>query len=149
MLMLSQRRFELFFVFLSSSLGCPKKLNFGMSLILLVFIGQISHQNSFQHYRRNSDTHLAHLYTLLNMPNMAKYAKCGISCACLDGWTRLIWSSRVSLERSCEIQFRRVNPKSVGPLSQKLRPNKLFGPFPHCNYNVKLKNGVRMSFMGP
>ena len=63
-------------------------------------------------------------------------------------WTLQIWSSGVSLKRSCEMQFRRVGLRSIGPSSQKLWPNQIFGRFPHCNYNVKLKIAARMSFMG-
>ena len=54
-------------------------------------------------------------------------------------WARAIWSSGVSLKRSCKMQFRRVGLRSIGPSSQKLWPNQIFGRFPHCNYNVKLK----------
>ena len=43
-------------------------------------------------------------------------------------WARQIWSSGVSLKRSCKKQFRRVGLRSIGPSSPKL-----------CNYNVKLK----------
>ena len=42
----------------------------------------------------------------------------------------------------------RVDFASMGPPSQKLRPNQIFDRFPHCNYNVKLEMVVRMSFMG-
>ena len=35
--------------------------------------------------------------------------------------------------------FRRVGLRSIGLSSQKLWPNQIFGRFPHCNYNVKLK----------
>ena len=48
---------------------------------------------------------------------------------------------RVSLKRSCKMQFRRVGLRSIGPSSQKLQPNLIFGLFPHCNYNVKLQSG--------
>ena len=61
---------------------------------------------------------------------------------------RAIWSSGVSLKRSCKMQFRRVGLRSIGPSSQKLWPNQIFGRFPHCNYNVKLKMARQMSFMG-
>ena len=63
-------------------------------------------------------------------------------------WARQIWSSGVSLKRSCKMQFSCVGLRSIGPSSQKLRPNEIFGRFPHCNNYVKLKIGVRMSFMG-
>ena len=63
-------------------------------------------------------------------------------------WARAIWSSGVSLKRSCKMQFRRVGLRSIGPSSQKLWPNQIFGRFPHCNYNVKLKMACTMSFMG-
>ena len=61
-------------------------------------------------------------------------------------WARQIWSKGVSLKRSCKMQFRRVGLRSIGPSSQKLWPNQIFGRFPHCNYNVKLKKDGRMSF---
>ena len=51
-------------------------------------------------------------------------------------WACQIWSSGVSLKRSCKMQFRRVGLRSIGPSSQKLWPNQIFGWFPHCNYNV-------------
>ena len=35
-------------------------------------------------------------------------------------WARQIWSSGVSLRRSCKMQFTRVGLKSIGPSSQKL-----------------------------
>ena len=63
-------------------------------------------------------------------------------------WARQIWSSGRSLKRSCKMRFRRVGLRSIGPSSQKLWPNQIFGRFPHCNYNVKLKIAARMSFMG-
>ena len=63
-------------------------------------------------------------------------------------WARAIWSSGVSLKRSCKMQFRRVGLRSIGPSSQKLWPNQIFGRFPHCNYNVKLKMACRIAFMG-
>ena len=65
-----------------------------------------------------------------NMPNMHIWVHI---------WARKIWSSGVSLKRSCKMQFRRVGLRSIGPSSQKLWPNQIFGRFPHCNYNVKLK----------
>ena len=74
-----------------------------------------------------------------NMPNMHIWVHI---------WARAIWSSGVSLKRSCKMQFRRVGLRSIGPSSQKLWPNQIFGRFPHCNYNVKLKIACRMSFMG-
>ena len=74
-----------------------------------------------------------------NMPNMHIWVHI---------WARKIWSSGVSLKRSCKMQFRRVGLRSIGPSSQKLWPNQIFGRFPHCNYNVKLKIACRMSFMG-
>ena len=36
---------------------------------------------------------------------------------------RAIWSSGVSLKRSCKMQFQRVGLRSIGPSSQKLWPN--------------------------
>ena len=35
-------------------------------------------------------------------------------------WARAIWSSGVSLKRSCKMQFRRIGLRSIGPSSQKL-----------------------------
>ena len=34
-------------------------------------------------------------------------------------WPRQIWSSGVSLKRSCKMQFRRIGLRSIGPSSQK------------------------------
>ena len=31
------------------------------------------------------------------------------------------------------MQFRCVDLRAIGPSSQKLRPNQIFGRFPHCN----------------
>ena len=62
-------------------------------------------------------------------------------------WARKIWSSGVSLKRSCKMQFRRVGLRSIGPSSQKLQPNLRFGGFPYCNYNVKLQSGCTNWFM--
>ena len=45
----------------------------------------------------------------------------------------------VSLKKSCKMQFRRVGLRSIGPSSQKLQPNLIFGRSPHCNYNVNVK----------
>ena len=56
-------------------------------------------------------------------------------------WARKIWSSGVSLKRSCKMQFRRVGLRSIGPSSQKLWQNQIFDRFPRCNYNVKLQSG--------
>ena len=68
--------------------------------------------------------------------------------ACAFGWAKLgfmqiwpnvhifarqIWSSGVSLRRSCKMQFRRINLRSIGPSSRKLRLNLIFGRFSHCN----------------
>ena len=50
-------------------------------------------------------------------------------------WARQIWSSGVSLRRSCKMQFRYVDLRSIGPPSQKLWPNFICARFPHCNYN--------------
>ena len=63
-------------------------------------------------------------------------------------WARDIWSSGVSLKRSCKMQFKRVVLRSIGPSRQKLWPNQMFGQFPHCNYNVKLQMGGPGSFRG-
>ena len=63
-------------------------------------------------------------------------------------WARQIWSSGVFLKRPCKMLFRRVGPRSIGPSSQKLWPNQIFGRSPHCNYNVKLQSGGHSRFMG-
>ena len=52
-----------------------------------------------------------------------------------------IWSSGVSLKRSCKMQFRRVDLRSIGPPSQKLWPNLIFARFPNCNYNGGMRWG--------
>ena len=46
-----------------------------------------------------------------NMPNMHIWVHI---------WAGAIWSSGVSLKRSCKMQFRRVGLRSIGPSSQKL-----------------------------
>ena len=74
-----------------------------------------------------------------NMPNMHIWVHI---------WARVIWSSGVSLKRSCKMQFRRVGLRSIGPSSQKLWPNQIFGWFPHCNLNIKPKSGGRNWLMG-
>ena len=66
--------------------------------------------------------------------------------ACI--WACQIWSSGVSLKRSCKMQFRRIDLVSIGPPSQKLWPNLIFGWFPHCNYNVKLNSAGGFLFIG-
>ena len=38
-------------------------------------------------------------------------------------WACAIWSSGVSLKRSCKMQFRRVGLRSIGPSSQKFWTN--------------------------
>ena len=45
-------------------------------------------------------------------------------------WSRQIWSSGVSLKRSCKMQFRRAGLRSIRPSSQKLWPNKFLADFP-------------------
>ena len=94
----------------------------------------ISSQNTEKeknHYMRIRDTQLDHIWR----------AKICI----FDGhiwhiWARIwapqIWSSGVSLKRSCKMQFRRVVFWSIGPTTQKIWPNQFVGRFPHCNYNV-------------
>ena len=61
-------------------------------------------------------------------------------------WERKIWSSGVSLKRSCKMQFRRIDLVSMRPPSQELWPNLIFGRFPHSNYNLKLKSAGRFLF---
>ena len=108
----------------------------------------ISSQNTEKeknHYMRIRDTQLDHIWR----------AKICIS----DGhiwhiWARIwapqLWSSGVSLKRSCKIQFRRVGLRLIGPSSQKLWQNQIFGRFSHCNYNVivKLQMGSNATFIG-
>ena len=78
--------------------------------------------------------YLASSYTC---PNTVKYAKHGIWGAYLS--TPNIVNRRVP-ERSRKMQFRRIDLVSIGPSSQNLWPNLIFGWFPHCNDNVKQKN---------
>ena len=59
-----------------------------------------------------------------------------------------ICASGVSLKRSCRMQFRRVGLRSIGPSSQKLWTNQIFGRFPYGNYYVKLQSGAPNRFMG-
>ena len=63
-------------------------------------------------------------------------------------WALQIWTSGVSLKRYCKMKFRRVVLRSIGPSSQNLWPNPIFGWFPHCNYIVKLHMRGNRSFMG-
>ena len=63
-------------------------------------------------------------------------------------WARIIWSIGVSLKRSWKMKFRRIDLVSIGPPSQKLWPNLIFGWFPHCNYNVKIKSACGFLFIG-
>ena len=69
--------------------------------------------------------------TIFGAPKyVPKYAKYGQICQiCIFGciFGRAIWSSGVSLKRSCKMQFRRVGLRSIGPSSQKLWPNQIFG----------------------
>ena len=60
-------------------------------------------------FRAPTWPYLAPPNTRQNMPNMAKYAFLAL----------LIWSSGVSLKRSCKMQFRRVGLRSIGPSIQK------------------------------
>ena len=89
--------------------------------------------------------HLTIFGSLKYVPKYAEYAKYAFLAHI---WVRQIWSSGVSLKRSCKMLFRRIGLRSIGPSSQKLWPNQIFGRFPHCNYNVKLKMACTMSFMG-
>ena len=69
-----------------------------------------------------------------NMPNMHIWVHI---------WARKIWSSGVSLKRSCKMQFRRADLASIGSPSQKLWPNVIFAWFPQCNHNTNyLRCGV-------
>ena len=114
--------------------GCPKKSqspNFGMLPTPLVFIGWMSHQKKCQHYRPINDIERAILFGIFGH----------IWHIWVHIWARAIWSSGVSLKRSCKMQFRRVGPRSIGPSGQKLWPNQFFGRFLHCNYNVQLQSG--------
>ena len=51
---------------------------------------------------------------------------------CTRIWAHQIWLSGVSLKRSCKMQFRRFDLRSIGPPSQKVWPNLIFAWFPHC-----------------
>ena len=73
----------------------------------------------------------ATLYTQMRTPNTVFGV---FGCIWARIWACQIWSSGVSLKRSCKMQFSRVDLNS-----QKLWPNIIFGWFPQCNYNVKLK----------
>ena len=57
-------------------------------------------------------------------------------CQMLASWASQLWSSGVSLKRSCKMQIRRADLASIGPPSQKLWPNVIFAWFPQCNYNT-------------
>ena len=50
-------------------------------------------------------------------------------------WARQIWSSGVFLNRSCKMQLRYLDLRSIWPNSQKLRPYLDFARFPHFNYD--------------
>ena len=56
---------------------------------------------------------------------------------------RQIWSSRVSLERSCKMQFRRIDLASVGPSSQKLETKLNVWPIAPMWLQCKIKNGCQ------
>ena len=73
---------------------------------------------------------LKHKKVLNVGPNTAKY-----------GQIRKSRSLGVSLNRSCKMQLRRVDPVSIGPHSQKLWPNLTFVRLPHWYYYVKLQSG--------
>ena len=81
-------------------------------------VQSVSAQKNFFYYP--TWQYLARSNTRPNMPNMAKYAFLA------HIWARQIWSSGVSLKRSCKMLFRRVGLRSIGPSSQKLWPNQLF-----------------------
>ena len=67
-------------------------------------------------------------------------------------WARQIWSSGVSLKRSCKVQFRRVGLRSIWPSSQKSWPNFICGPtsawWPWGIYwSINLKFGMKPSYV--
>ena len=99
------------------------------------------HCNAMLHWKQHKYLPMCFVWALSqNMPNLDKYA------FLTHIWAHQIWSSGVSLKRSCKMQFRRVGCRSIGPSSQKLQPNLIFGPSLHCNYNVKLINRNKYSF---
>ena len=65
-----------------------------------------------------------------NMPNMHIWVHI---------WARKIWSSGVSLKRSCKMQFRRVGLRSIGPSSQKLWHNQIFVGHPRIPNVIIIK----------
>ena len=62
----------------------------------------------------------------------SKYAKIGQICILAHIWVRQIWSSGVSLKRSCKMLFRRVGLRSIGPSSQKLWPYQILDDCASC-----------------
>ena len=72
-------------------------------------------------------------------------AKCGFG---MRTWLRQLWSSGVSLERSCKMQFRRIDSVSIGPPAKSYDQILIFGQFSHRTYNVKLQSGGLNRFMG-
>ena len=113
----------------------------------------IDHNYSYWHKVNASELHFARSFQgyptrlyLARLNTRAKYAKYAKYSQLWPNtvfgahiWASQIWSSEVSLKRSCKMQFRRVDLVSIGPPSQKLWPNQILVRRPHCNYNVKLE----------
>ena len=78
-----------------------------------------------------------------NMRNMAKYAKNAYLGAYLGAQNIVKWGVPEKIMQNA-VQTR----WSIGPTSQKLGPNQIFGQFPHCNYIGKLKMACTIAFMG-
>ena len=147
--------------------GCPKKVAFTLlshcCLLLILpahdqqicssetnrwkskskFLGNPVLQERTNEYHRK---HIALYDITLKTSTNTEFGVFGCSWARI--WARQIWSSGVSLKRSCKMLFRRVGLRSIGPSSQKLWPNKIFGWFLHCNEIVKLHTGGPGSFIG-
>ena len=81
----------------------------------------------------------------LQKVSSTKYANYGIWGAYL-GAPNMV--KRGVPEKIVQNAVLRVDFASMGPPSQKLRPNQIFDWFPHCNYNIKLEMVVKMSFLG-
>ena len=58
------------------------------------------------------------------------------------------FSARFNEKMNFQNVSNRASLRSIGPSSQKLWPKLIFGRFPHCNYNVKLKMACTIAFMG-
>ena len=125
--------------FKSKTLGMERKYKVALQPLYLAFTHEInptwphlaclnSISNILSKYAHQIPylAYLAYLGAYLCTPNMVKWC--------------------VPEKKSCKMQFRRINLVSIGPPSQKLWPNPIFGWFPHFNYDVKLEMGGRMLF---